>query len=93
MHKTTQAIDKKQFARNPHNRLPLARGFLLIPFATVCLALSPAAYAQLSPPPDGGYLTNNTAEGDDALYNGTGTLANTAIGFDALFSNNLGSRA
>ena len=91
MYQSIRFLIKSQFVRNLLNHLPLARGFLLIPLATVCLALSPAAYAQLNPPPGGGYPTNNTALGDDALYNGTGTLANTAIGFDALFSNNLGS--
>jgi hypothetical protein len=36
--------------------------------AATCLALMPAALA-VDPPPDGGYATFNTAEGEDALLN------------------------
>jgi len=43
------------------------RSFLLIPFVLVCLALSPMARAVL-PAPDGGYASQNTAEGTDALF-------------------------
>ena len=53
-------------------------------------ALSPTAQAQLSPPPDGGYPNNNTAEGTDALFSLTTGPDNTALGFDALFSNTTG---
>src|SRR5205807_534179 len=56
-----------------------------------CFALSPTAQA-VSPPPDGGYDRENTAEGTDALFSLT-TLGffNTATGFEALFSNTTGS--
>jgi Chaperone of endosialidase len=78
-------------------RSPLRLGFLLTPLALACFALSPTARAQLPPPaPDGGYPGNNTAEGDGALSSvqinpttGFG-IDNTAIGFDALFSNTTG---
>jgi trimeric autotransporter adhesin len=54
-----------------------------------CFALSPAARA-VSPPPDGGYPGQNTAEGDSALFSLTSGTSNTAIGFDALFNNTTG---
>jgi hypothetical protein len=53
--------------------------------------LSPPAQAQLpSPPPDGGYPGDNTAEGTNALFNLTTGTSNTAIGFNALTSNTTG---
>lgn len=55
--------------------------------ALACFAFSPMAKA-VDPPPDGGYENGNTAEGDDALFNLTSGGYNTAIGFDALYSNN-----
>src|SRR6266446_3483139 len=62
----------------------------LIPLVLAAFLLSPMAQAQLSPPPDGGYAGNNTAEGTDALFNLTTGTDNTAIGFDALFTNTTG---
>ena len=59
-------------------------------FAFACLALSPTAGA-VSPPPDGGYPGENTAEGDNALFGLTDGSNNTAMGFDALYSNTTGS--
>jgi hypothetical protein len=67
----------------PKRRTPV---FLV---ALACFALSQTAQA-VSPPPDGGYPNRNTAEGDSALFNLTSGTDNTAIGFEALFSN-LGS--
>jgi trimeric autotransporter adhesin len=79
------------------NRSFLRHGYLLIPLVLACFALLPMAEAQLpSPTPDGGYPGNNTAEGDGALssvqFNATTGLGsdNTAIGFQALFSNTTG---
>ena len=76
--------------RNSINRSPLRYGLFLIPLVLAALALSPTAQAQLSPPPDGGYAGDNTAEGTDALFSLTTGTENTAIGFDALNSNTTG---
>src|SRR5437870_4139158 len=66
----------------------IIRGFLLIPLALALawLALAPTARA-VDPPPDGGYPNFNTAEGEDALFSLTTGISNTAIGFEALYSN------
>jgi uncharacterized coiled-coil protein SlyX len=76
--------------RHSISRSPLRYGLFLIPLVLAAFALSPTAQAQLSPPPDGGYDGNNTAEGTDALFSLTTGTENTAIGFDALFSNTTG---
>jgi hypothetical protein len=78
--------------RNSTNRSPLRRGFLLIPltFALAWFALSPTAQA-VTPAPDGGDPSFNTAEGEDALFSLTTGADNTAMGFDALYSNTTGS--
>ncbi len=52
-------------------------------------ALASAAYA-VAPPPDGGYLDQNTAEGENALFSLTTGNNNTAVGFQALFSHTNG---
>ena len=64
---------------------------ILIALTLACLALSPTARA-VDPPPDGGYPFFNTAEGEDALFSldTTHGAYNTAIGFDALFSDTTG---
>jgi hypothetical protein len=77
-------------ARYSISRSPLRYGLFLIPLVLAAFALSPTAQAQLSPPPDGGYAGDNTAEGTDALFSLTTGTDNTAIGFDALFSNTTG---
>jgi len=77
-------------ARNSINRSPLRFGLFLIPLVLAGFALSATAQAQLSPPPDGGYAGDNTAEGTDALFSLTTGTENTAIGFDALISNTTG---
>jgi Galactose oxidase, central domain len=69
---------------------PLRLGFLLIPLALGCFALSPAALA-VTPARDGGYANQNTAEDEDALFSLTTGAANTAMGFDVLGSNTTGS--
>src|SRR4030081_2159594 len=75
------------------SRSPLRRGVLLIPLVLALvlawLALSPTVRA-VSPPPDGGYLAGNTAEGTNALFNLTTGNFNTADGESALFSNTTG---
>ena len=54
------------------------------------LAFSPAMRA-VSPPPDGGYPSQNTAEGQDALFSWTLGGADTAIGYTAAYSLTTGS--
>ena len=51
----------------------------VVTFASAALAVDP--------PPDGGYLNQNTAEGEDALFSLTSGSGNTALGFQALYSN------
>jgi len=68
----------------------LRYGLFLIPLVFAAFAFSPTAQAQLSPPPDGGYPNDTTAEGTDALFSLTTGTDNTAIGFDALYSNTTG---
>jgi hypothetical protein len=64
---------------------------VLITFVLVCIGLLPQARA-VTPPPDGGYPGQNTAEGDNALLNLTTGTDNTAIGFDALRRDTTGSQ-
>ena len=55
------------------------------------LGLTSASFA-VDPPPDGGYPNQNTAEGQDALFSLTDVgFSNTAVGFQALFSNSFGN--
>jgi hypothetical protein len=71
------------------SRGPLRRGLAVITLVLACFALSPAPKAlAVSPPPDGGYPGNNTAEGQDALFSLTGSTNtdNTAIGYHALYN-------
>ena len=68
------------------NRVPRQLA-LLIPLALASLALLPQARAVCQ---EGCLTNNNTVLGDDALVKNTGT-DNTAIGFNALFSNTTGS--
>src|SRR5437762_7179194 len=65
------------------------RTFLLIPLVLAWFALSPTARAVL-PAPDGGYPSNNTAEGTDALFSLTTGYNNTANGTIALSNNTTG---
>lgn len=67
---------------NLSSRSPLRRGFLLLPVALACFALSQGARAA-----DGGLGNQNTAEGTGALSSVTSGTNNTAIGFDALKRN------
>src|SRR5712692_4572753 len=76
---------------NSMGRSPCRSGSFLIPLVLAAFALSPTTHAQLTPPPDGGYNGDNTAEGADAFFSNTTGTENTAIGFDALFSNTTGN--
>ena len=71
--------------KNLHPRTKLAAQL-----ATACLALAPVALA-VDPPPDGGYLNGNTAEGQDALFSLTTGSSNVAIGLNSLYFNTTGS--
>src|SRR5438094_931413 len=75
--------------RKSIGRSPLRLGFLVIPLALGCFALSQTARAVL-PAPDGGYPNGNTAEGTNALFSLTTGNNNTANGFQALLSNTTG---
>src|SRR5438876_1109639 len=77
-------------ARDSISRSPLRYGLFLIPLVFAAFAFSPTAQAQLSPPPDGGYAGDNTAEGTDALFSLTTGTENTADGYDALLNNTTG---
>jgi hypothetical protein len=57
----------------------------------VCIGLLPKTQA-VSPPPDGGYSGNNTAEGSNALFGLTTGTNNTAVGFQALLSVTTGNQ-
>jgi hypothetical protein len=63
---------------------------LLIALTFLCFALLPRAQAVV-PPPDGGYVGFNTAEGTKALFSLTTGSANTAVGWFSLFSDTDGS--
>ena len=80
--------------RNSVNRSPLRRAFLFftlaLPLACFALLPTPKAFG-VSPPPDGGYANDNTAEGNGALFNLTSGHDNTATGNIALLANTTGS--
>jgi hypothetical protein len=59
-------------------------------FVFGCFALSPMARA-VNPPPDGGYPGFSTAEGQNALFNLSTGVANTAVGWFSLWGNTDGS--
>jgi hypothetical protein len=65
---------------NPLIRLKKATPIFLAALVLACFALLPKVQA-VSPPPDGGYPGNNTAEGDSALFSLTSGGGDTAIGF------------
>src|SRR6516162_11001033 len=63
---------------------------LFVAFTLICFALSPEAQA-VSPPPDGGYPGQNTAEGQSALLHLSGGTYNTAVGWSSLGFNVTGN--
>jgi len=79
---------------NSVDRLPVWRGLILVPLALALFGLSPKARA-VTPAPDGGYFFKNTAEGENALFSvdtsqTSSGVENTAIGFQALYSDVVG---
>jgi len=62
---------------------------LSVTFILAWLALAPAARA-VTPPPDGGYPGDNTAEGQNALFSLTTGGFNTAVGFFSLRADTTG---
>jgi hypothetical protein len=62
----------------------------VLALALFCLLSGPKAQA-VFPPPDGGYPSFNTAEGQNALLNLSIGSANTAVGWFSLFSVTEGS--
>jgi Chaperone of endosialidase len=81
---------KKGRTMNPITQFKNAT--ILIALTLASFVISPTARA-VDPPPDGGYPNGNTAEGEDALFSLNTSLGafNTAIGFNALYSNTTGS--
>jgi hypothetical protein len=77
------------FAFNSSSLARQRDGFLLLILAPTLFVLSTTSQA-VSPPPDGGYPNQNTAEGTNALFSLTTGSVNTANGFNALFSNTTG---
>ncbi len=64
---------------------------VLITFALSCFSLVQNTHG-VSPPPDGGYRNQNTAEGTDALFLLQNGVWNVAVGFQALYHNNNGNQ-
>ncbi len=88
MKNSAQLINAISSVGKPLTR-SVRRGCLLLALG-LCVAPFPSVRA-VSPPPDGGYFNQNTAEGEDALFSLTsGGFNNTAVGFSALFSNTSG---
>ena len=79
-----------------HSRKSIGRslswrcGFVLVPLALICFALSPTTQAVV-PAPDGGYPGGNTAEGQNALFSLTTGGYNTANGWNSLHTLSSGS--
>ena len=73
-------------------QLQWLRSFIASTFILSCIAFSQLAQA-VSPAPDGGYATGNTAEGTNALFSLVTNLGfnETAIGFEALYTDRNGN--
>jgi hypothetical protein len=86
--KTKASLTRNSISRSSRHCGTVA--FLLIPLVVACFALSPTAQA-VDPPPEGGYPGQNTAEGEDALFNLSTGTDNTALDFEALFDTTIAS--
>jgi hypothetical protein len=85
-----QTVMKPTTVRNPTPSSRLRRVFLLIPLMLVCFGFT--SLRAVTPPPDGGYGTRNTAEGSDSLFSLTTGAWNSSFGFRALYRNATGVR-
>ena len=74
------------------NRCSALRCALIVSLLMLVSLFLPPAVRAVSPPPDGGYAYNNTAEGTDALFSLTTGVWNSAVGFRALHNNLTGIR-
>src|SRR6266568_1895678 len=76
----------------PGNRSFHRHHLLRLTLTVTCITLwiAPRVVA-VNPPPDGGYPNPTTAEGQNALFNLTTGIDNTAVGFAALWNNTMGS--
>ena len=86
--------NRKSFpaVRTISKQLRWPRSFLASTLILSCIAFSQLAQA-VSPAPDGGYATGNTAEGTNALFSLVTNLGfnETAIGYQALYSDTNGN--
>jgi len=71
---------------NPLIQFKTPTPLVLVALLLGCFGLLPATHA-VSPPPDGDYPGQNTAEGQAALNSLVQGEDNTAIGYQALFKN------
>ena len=71
---------------------PIIFNSRLTVWLAVSLLASSSMVRAVTPPPDGGYVNFNTAEGDNALLSLTNGSFNSAVGFDALLSNTTGNQ-
>lgn len=90
MYSSIQITNRLAHLKGPSSRRLWRCEFLVVSVVLSSLVLSPLAWP-VSPPPDGGYPNENTAEGDDALLSLTTGKGNTAIGDDALKNATTGS--
>jgi hypothetical protein len=84
-----QIINAIYSGENSRSRRPLRYRSVLIALAFALFAVSPKARA-VDPPPGDWYAGDNTASGEDALFNLTTGIHNTAEGYNTLFSNTTG---
>src|SRR5262249_30130338 len=84
---TTQ--DSRLMTSPLRNQSSLGRWSFPFMIPLLFLIFAPAVRA-VSPPPDGGYANETTAEGQDALFSLTTGFGNTALGYNALFAVTVG---
>jgi trimeric autotransporter adhesin len=82
-------VSSHDLRRAQPRRLPAVIATLTICFGW--FVSIPAARA-VTPPPDGGYANETTAEGEDALFSLTTGIESTAVGYHALHNNLTGAQ-